>query len=718
MIDFDDEFASPADYARLYRSIGMQVVPANFPHEVREWKRPHFDLKWKQYQHALMNDEEFNGLFGPGSKYAGRQNMGIITGVSPRRIVVIDLDTHKSPKAQQWWDRIHAEHAYGIMTETVAQRTGGGGYQYFFLAPEGWACPTNKNPLLGVDSRGDGGFVMIAPSLHESGKNYEWIEGCAPWEIEIEVMPKWMRHEVEAILGVGTSHTGDGDRVKTSAPEYQVDPFGGVVDGREGLMARIVFRAVLDLYRGNPESPGIDAQAMAKEIAFRGYLDAVETRLGGPAAGKEAALEREGRGRSLFEKKWSSAMRQWNDKISVEAARPFVKPEPERIDPFAEPPPASGLILPEKKIIIEDPDFAPKKKLLKLYTMDEVEALGPVQALIQDLVAESSLGFIYGAPGCGKTFVALSMGLSLAYGFDHWFWDKKILRPGPVIYISLEGKADIGNRLKAWKIFNGISHNDDQFRLILDEVNFLSDESIKLFVDSVDDYMSAKKAPVMIFIDTISRAIAGGAENDQKEISKFIQTCDRLKSRYNTNMTGIHHSGRMGDHMRGSTVLDGGADYMFRVERKKENGLNGIFYAEKIKAYPDKWEMPFRLAKVDLDAFGSQSSLVATSKEDPLAKAQEEDFGGNQETGKEPDMDTCKRMVEAIDAAWRGGYPWSKTKSPGSDRVAAERLSDSFNYSIEVCQKYVNIWHRNDVIVTDIWGDKGQKRGLRRGKGL
>jgi len=89
-IDFDDEFASPADYAKIYRSIGMQVVPANFPGEVKEWKRPHYDLKWKQYQKSLMSDEEFNSLFGPGSRYASRSNMGIITGVSPRRIVVVE----------------------------------------------------------------------------------------------------------------------------------------------------------------------------------------------------------------------------------------------------------------------------------------------------------------------------------------------------------------------------------------------------------------------------------------------------------------------------------------------------------------------------------------------------------------------------------------------------------------------------------------------------
>ena len=37
---------------------------------------------------------------------------------------------------------------------------------------------------------------------------------------------------------------------------------------------------------------------------------------------------------------------------------------------------------------------------------------------------------------------------------------------------------------------------------------------------------------------------------------------------------------------------------------------------------------------------------------------------------------------------------------------------------ILVCEKYVAMWHRNDVIVTDTWGEKGNKKGLRKGKGL
>ena len=39
--EFDEEFASPADYAKYYRSIGMQVVPAYTHKETKNWKRPH-----------------------------------------------------------------------------------------------------------------------------------------------------------------------------------------------------------------------------------------------------------------------------------------------------------------------------------------------------------------------------------------------------------------------------------------------------------------------------------------------------------------------------------------------------------------------------------------------------------------------------------------------------------------------------------------------------
>ena len=83
--------------------------------------------------------------------------------------------------------------------ETVEQRTGGGGLQKLFRAPLGWIAPTNKTSI-GVDIRGQGGFAMLAPSLHESGRHYEWLEGCSPDDIEIAFAPDWLLAEVEKLV--------------------------------------------------------------------------------------------------------------------------------------------------------------------------------------------------------------------------------------------------------------------------------------------------------------------------------------------------------------------------------------------------------------------------------------------------------------------------------------------------------------------------------------
>ena len=740
MLDQDDEFVSICEFARhYYYEHRWQIMPLSPRSKVPPKDFPAIDL-----QKGLLDAETFERMWGPNGAFVINNNCGVLCGAPSGGLFVVDLDTKKpGSRAQAWWDNLHAMRPH---PETPTQITGSGGIQIFFRMPEGMKGFNHKSAYLNVDFQGEGAYVALPPSIHPNGNTYRWVDGMSPDECDIMVLPDYLIEEIRAIIGHGGDGvTGSSSRVKTDTPQHQVDPWGKVVDGREDLMTRIVFRAVLELYRDCPIIPTDGEQKIAIDLGFKKYVDAVSSRLHEPGEDRAALLEKEGRGRTLFEKKWRAAIRQWDDKISTEASRPFLKNEPEKIDPFAEPPPKAAEEptpdpKPENPLADESEFDTVKKKLLKLYTIDEIKSFGPVKALVQDTIAEGSLGFIYGQPGCGKTFVALSLGLSIAFGLESWFWGKKIERSGPVIYISLEGKADLGNRLLAWQNHHNLPVDNKRFRAVVDEVNFLSDESIKLFVDSLDDYVSSDAPPAMIFIDTVSRAIAGGAENDQQEMSKFIQTCDRIKSRYTSNVTGIHHSGRFGNHMRGSTTFDGGADFMFRVERTKETKMNGIIHAEKIKAYADKWEMPFKLEEVVLDKFGAQTSLVATANPEPASAAstagrtfsegagrtfsegagrtfsEGADFGGKQETGKEPDMETCRKMVNAIHEAWVGGYPWGLAKE--SDRNAAEKLSERFSFSVDVCSKYVSMWHRNDVIITDRWGDKNNKKGLRVGKGL
>lgn len=68
----------------------------------------------------------------------------------------------------------------------TVQRTGGGGHQVLFFCPNAgsneklaWA-PNPANPdgrEVAIETRGNGGYVVVAPSIHPTGNRYEWLTG-------------------------------------------------------------------------------------------------------------------------------------------------------------------------------------------------------------------------------------------------------------------------------------------------------------------------------------------------------------------------------------------------------------------------------------------------------------------------------------------------------------------------------------------------------------
>lgn len=101
-------------------------------------------------------------------------NIGIATGAKSG-IVVLDIDN---------------ESFLEEVPETVECFTGGGGRHLYFRCPE-WHVKNTANVLPGLDSRGDGGYVVAPPSIHESGKRYEWEVTHSPSQVGLAEMPKW-----------------------------------------------------------------------------------------------------------------------------------------------------------------------------------------------------------------------------------------------------------------------------------------------------------------------------------------------------------------------------------------------------------------------------------------------------------------------------------------------------------------------------------------------
>lgn len=75
---------------------------------------------------------------------------------------------------------------------TVECLTGGGGRHIYFAWP-GIQAPCRNNALgPGLDLKGDGGYVLLPPSVHPSGRRYEWELSSHPDDAPIAPMPQWL----------------------------------------------------------------------------------------------------------------------------------------------------------------------------------------------------------------------------------------------------------------------------------------------------------------------------------------------------------------------------------------------------------------------------------------------------------------------------------------------------------------------------------------------
>jgi hypothetical protein len=44
----------------------------------------------------------------------------------------------------------------------------------------------------GIDIRGDGGFIVVPPSLHASGRRYAWDLSAHPDDVPLAPAPAWL----------------------------------------------------------------------------------------------------------------------------------------------------------------------------------------------------------------------------------------------------------------------------------------------------------------------------------------------------------------------------------------------------------------------------------------------------------------------------------------------------------------------------------------------
>ncbi len=144
------------------REIGLSIIPL-------AGKKP--CVPWKEYQSRRPNEDEIEKWI---QEFPGC-NWGVVTG-GISGVIVLDVDGKAGARSLK---------ECGDLPITWETTTGRGAHLWFRHPGEDIRSAVELMP--GLDVRADGGYVVVPPSVHESGQPYVWEH--APWDTPIADAP-------------------------------------------------------------------------------------------------------------------------------------------------------------------------------------------------------------------------------------------------------------------------------------------------------------------------------------------------------------------------------------------------------------------------------------------------------------------------------------------------------------------------------------------------
>lgn len=205
-------------------------------------------------------------------------NIGLPTGAVS--FVVIDIDPRHG--GDESWQGLVCQ--FGGIEKIANARTGSGGEHLLFAHP-GVKVKNNQSGKLGagVDVRGDGGYIVAAPSRHVSGGEYAWL---TPPNGTLPELPDWLREmmarepEARPISSGAVSVPEISDNYARKALTEEAAAVASAPEGRRNQqlndsaysLGQLVAAGVL--YRGDVEQ-ALEAAALQAglgEVEIRGTL--------------------------------------------------------------------------------------------------------------------------------------------------------------------------------------------------------------------------------------------------------------------------------------------------------------------------------------------------------------------------------------------------------------------------------------------------------------
>lgn len=196
------------------------------------------------------------------------------------------------------------------------------------------------------------------------------------------------------------------------------------------------------------------------------------------------------------------------------------------------------------------------------YVGNDILDMKPRKWLVGSWLPLDALVLLYSAPGVGKSFYSLSLGLQVASGGE-WVGEP-IAEALPVLYVAAERPTDQRDRAEAWSL-----HFDTDLpkNFTLLEAALPPQLTNPLDVAAICEEIRSTKAKLVV-LDTYARMTLGLEENSSSATSPIVEALDQIrKATEGGTVVIVHHAPKNGDTPRGSTALLGGVDMTIRLTK-------------------------------------------------------------------------------------------------------------------------------------------------------
>ena len=210
-------------------------------------------------------------------------------------------------------------------------------------------------------------------------------------------------------------------------------------------------------------------------------------------------------------------------------------------------------------------DDASTQDGLRVIHFDDMQMQRDGNYLVKGLLGSTGMAVIYGAPGSGKTFFALRLGLRVAAGMP--FFGRRTRRRG-VVYLAAEAGRSIENRVAAQR---SEFPAGTPFVAVTSPIDLCSSEADVTRLVTRLRGLDLGVEIGLIIIDTLSRVMAGGNENAPDDMGALVRNCDRLREETGCFLAIVHHSGKdAAKGARGHNLLLAATDTEIEITRDED----------------------------------------------------------------------------------------------------------------------------------------------------